>query len=316
MSDSGETSGTRLKAERERRGLSTQKAADELRLDVWVIDALETGEYERIGPSVYAKGHLKKYASMLGLPPAEILAGYEEASVPKAPASAPATVRLSTADFAVANLPWPRIAAFAAGALLFIGILLWRPWQHRAAGKPAVSAQSIPKAHPAPPAPTPSAARPATPPVTPHNPVPAAPAAARESVPAPSPAASAAAPAAAVPATSAHANAQTASAAGVGHARLRLSFSADSWVVVRDAAGKRVFAGYGRANSVKTIAGSAPLQVYLGFASGVQLEINQRVVAIGPQFVAGEVARFEAGADGVLRRDSHTVPAHDLRPHR
>jgi hypothetical protein len=27
-------------------------------------------------------------------------------------------------------------------------------------------------------------------------------------------------------------------------------------------------------------------------------------VAIGPQFFAGDVARFEAGADGVLRRDS------------
>ncbi len=45
--------------------------------------------------------------------------------------------------------------------------------------------------------------------------------------------------------------------------------------------------------------------MYLGFASGVQLEINDRAVAIGPQFVAGDVARFEAGADGVLRRDSH-----------
>jgi hypothetical protein len=48
--------------------------------------------------------------------------------------------------------------------------------------------------------------------------------------------------------------------------------------------------------------------VYLGFASGVQLEINNRAVAIGPQFLAGDVARFEAGADGILRRDSHSVP--------
>ena len=46
------------------------------------------------------------------------------------------------------------------------------------------------------------------------------------------------------------------------------------------------------------------MRVYLGFGSGVQLEINDRAVAIGPQFFAGDVARFEAGADGVLRRDS------------
>jgi hypothetical protein len=76
---------------------------------------------------------------------------------------------------------------------------------------------------------------------------------------------------------------------------------------VHDAAGRRAFAGKGRANSVKIIAGIAPMRVYLGFASGVQLEINNRAVAIGPQFVAGDVARFEAGADGVLRRDSRSV---------
>jgi len=51
------------------------------------------------------------------------------------------------------------------------------------------------------------------------------------------------------------------------------------------------------------------MRVYLGYASGVQLEINNRAVAIGPQFVSGDVARFEAGADGVLRRDSHSATA-------
>jgi cytoskeleton protein RodZ len=97
--------------------------------------------------------------------------------------------------------------------------------------------------------------------------------------------------------------------AGMGRAHLRLSFSADSWVDVHDAAGRRVFAGKGRANSVKTIAGIAPMRVYLGFASGVQLEINKRAVAIGPQFMAGDAARFEAGADGVLRRDPRSAAA-------
>ena len=70
---------------------------------------------------------------------------------------------------------------------------------------------------------------------------------------------------------------------------------------------QRLFAGNGRANSVKTIAGTAPLRVFLGLANGVQLEVNDRAVAIGPQFVAGDGAHFEAGADGVLRRDAHTL---------
>jgi len=95
---------------------------------------------------------------------------------------------------------------------------------------------------------------------------------------------------------------------GVGRARLRLSFSADSRVDVYDYSGKAIFTGNGRANSVKTIAGIAPFRVYLGFASGVQLQVNDRAVAIGPQFVSGDVARFEAGADGVLRRDTRSAP--------
>ncbi len=77
MTDLAASPGPRLKAERERRGLSSQKVADELHLDGWIVDALEAEDYERIGPSVYAKGHLKRYAAMLGLPAAEIMAGYE-----------------------------------------------------------------------------------------------------------------------------------------------------------------------------------------------------------------------------------------------
>src|ERR1700693_3670653 len=91
------TTGPRLKAERERRGLSLQKAADELHLDGWVIEALEAENYERIGPSVYGKGHLKRYASLLGLPADEIMAGYESrAHAPKPPAAQPANMRLRT----------------------------------------------------------------------------------------------------------------------------------------------------------------------------------------------------------------------------
>jgi len=302
MSEVIATTGPRLKAERERRGLSSQKAADELHLDGWVIDALEAEDYERIGPSVYAKGHLKRYAALLGLPPAEILAGYESrVQAPKPQASQPSNVRLRTDAPAVSYLPWPQIAVSAAAVLLVVGVLLWRPWHHRG------------------PEPTTSA------PLT-ANPNAASSGTAADS------AADAATPGAAAPgSSSALASSQSAppgaaaanltnqsppseadATAGAGRAHLRLSFSADSWVDVHDAAGRRAFAGNGRANSVRTIDGIAPMRVYLGFASGVQLEINNRAVAIGPQFVAGDVARFEAGADGVLRRDSRNATASGL----
>jgi cytoskeleton protein RodZ len=284
--------GTKLKAERERRGLSAQKAADEMHLDRWVIDALETDDYQRIGPTVYAKGHLKKYAALLGLPAAEILAGFESRapSRAEAPAAGPSML-LSTRDDSPSSRRLSLIQLGAGAAIaLALGLLWWRPWHPHAkvpsAAPPAASEQAVPADKPiesgvssdaaaAPVAPTVAAATPA-----------------------------------ADSGTVIGTEAPTAPIPGAGRARLRLSFSADSWVDIHDASGKHTFAGNGLANSVKTLSGVAPLRVYLGFGSGVQLEINDRAVAIGPQFFAGDVARFEAGADGVLRRDSHPDQTH------
>jgi len=303
MTESDTTVGPRLKTERERRGLSSQKAADELHLDGWVIDALEADDYRRIGPSVYAKGHLKRYAELLGLPSEEIVAAYESRSQPPRPTAAPqpANVRLRADALAMADLPWPSIAGSVAVLLLIAGVLWWKPWHQRGAGPAARETLAAnPSAAPAEGATdsavagtgvTSAAAAPRTSPAT---------------EPLQTPSLASSLPLAA-PSTRTLSSSKPDAMAGMGRARLRLSFSADSWVDVHDAAGRRVFAGNGRANSVKTIAGVAPMRVYLGSASGVQLEINNRAVAIGPQFWAGDVARFEAGADGVLRRDSHFV---------
>ncbi len=317
MSELAQALGQRLKAERERRGMSTQKAADEMHLDTWVIDALETGDYQRLGAPVYAKGHLKKYASILGLPPAEIAAGFApQPAAPVAnPAAQPVNIRTMRASPAKAtNLPLPQIAAVAAAALVIGGVAWWwQPWRRFSAPAGAGAAQSTPPASEA-------AARAATAaPASAAEEGAAAPIAEQIAQPPPeAPVPDSAMRAPVVPAANAH---DADAALGAGPARLRLSFSADSWVEVHDADGRRVFAGNGLANSVKTIAGMAPLKVYLGFASGVQLELNDHAVAIGPQFFSGDVARFEAGADGVLRRaprattsngaPPRTVPPHD-----
>lgn len=289
MTDAIVSIGARLKAERERRGLSAQKAADELHLDGWVIDALEAEDYERVGPAVYAKGHLKRYAALLGLPAAQIMAGYESRSqAPRTPSPAPANVRLRTDAPAVSNLPWLQIAGSLAVLLLVGGVLWWKPWHHRGTSPESVAPAAI--------APRAAANAAVDEPAGAVTAAAALPPSSASAVAAPSTAA-AAAP---VPP-------ESDALAGAGHARLRLSFSADSWVDIHDALGRRTFAGKGRANTVRTVAGPAPMRVYLGFASGVQLEVNNRTVAIGPQFLAGDVARFEAGADGVLRRDSHSA---------
>jgi cytoskeleton protein RodZ len=288
--------GSKLKAERERRGLSAQKAADEMHLDRWVIDALEADDYQRVGPTVYAKGHLKKYAALLGLPTTEILAAFESRAPSRAelPAAGPSMLLSSRDDGPSARrLTLIQIGAGLAVALL-LGILWWRPWHAHT------------KAPSAPPPTAMAHAAPADKAVDSGIVTSASAAAIATEVAAPTVAAD--------PGIAAGTDASTAPVPGAGRARLRLSFSADSWVDIHDASGKRTFAGNGLANSVKTVSGAAPLRVYLGFGSGVQLEINDRAVAIGPQFFAGDVARFEAGADGVLRRDSRPDQTHGAPP--
>jgi cytoskeleton protein RodZ len=296
MTEPAALPGSRLKAERERRGLSAQKAADEMHLDRWVIDALEADDYPRIGPTVYAKGHLKKYAALLGLPATEIMAGYESRppSRADAPAAAGPSMLLSTRDDSPSSgrLSLIRIGGCLAVALA-LGLLWWRPWHSRAKAPSASPPVAIAPAAPA------------------DKPIESGVVTSAMAAPV---AAEAPPPTAADPGIAAGTDAPTAPVPGAGHARLRLSFSADSWVDVHDASGKRTFAGNGLANSVKTLSGAAPLRVYLGVGSGVQLEINDRAVAIGPQFFAGDVARFEAGADGVLRRDSHPDQTHGAPP--
>jgi cytoskeleton protein RodZ len=313
MNEPAALPGPRLKAERERRGLSAQKAADEMHLDRWVIEALEGDDYARIGPTVYAKGHLKKYAALLGLPPAEVMAGFDSGVQPRLePRSAGPSMLLRPREDAASSGGGAALVPIAACAALALvaGILWWRPW-HVHGKSPSNSVLS-----------TRAAAAAATPAVNAQpglvSSASASPAMARDI-----PVAAGAAPtqdlatapqSAAANNVSPGADTTAQPVPGAGRARLRLSFSADSWVEIHDAAGRRTFAGNGRANSVKTLAGTAPLQVYLGFGSGVQLEINDRAVAIGPQFFAGDVARFEAGADGVLRRDSHPDQTHGAPP--
>jgi cytoskeleton protein RodZ len=291
MSETAQELGQKLKAEREKRGMSAQKMADDMHLDAWVIDALEAGDYERIGPSVYAQGHLRKYASILGVLRAP--AAPAPPSKPAGPVVPTPIIRLDPPGRGGGVL-WPTVGGFAVIALVAGGIAWWRPWH-------AASARAAPGRTPV----APVAASVPAPESTPASEPEAVPAGYRPDT-----------GGAGVAAEAASAGPAPASPAdltpGVGRARLRLSFSADSRVAVYDYTGKSVFTGNGRANSVKTLSGMAPFRVYLGFASGVQLQVNDRAVAIGPQFVSGDVARFEAGADGVLRRDPH--PPHAGAP--
>lgn len=90
------TPGELLREERTRRRLSLQQAAEDLHLDVRSVQAIEANDFQALGAPVYAKGHLRKYALLMGLAPEVVLARYQALNdVPAEPTPVPASTALA-----------------------------------------------------------------------------------------------------------------------------------------------------------------------------------------------------------------------------
>src|SRR3954464_7466530 len=77
--------GERLRAGRERAGLSVIVAAEKLHLDSKVIEALEADRFAELGASVYVRGHLRRYADFVGEQGAELVSAYGARSESRPP---------------------------------------------------------------------------------------------------------------------------------------------------------------------------------------------------------------------------------------
>jgi cytoskeleton protein RodZ len=76
MSDNEPAIGQLLRTARERLGLSIVQAAERLHVDAAVIEALEEGRFASLGAPVFVRGHLRRYADLLGEPDAPLQAQY------------------------------------------------------------------------------------------------------------------------------------------------------------------------------------------------------------------------------------------------
>jgi len=72
----GPVGGERLAAGRRERGISIHEIAKELHLDEPKVRALEENRFDVLGAPVFAKGHMRKYAELVGVPIDDILADY------------------------------------------------------------------------------------------------------------------------------------------------------------------------------------------------------------------------------------------------
>jgi cytoskeleton protein RodZ len=280
----GDGPGPSLRRAREALGMTERQAAEQLNLDTMIVRALENDDLAALGAPVFARGHLRRYGSLVGLPPETVLTAYDRAT--NQPAQ-PSLVPHSRQEMApVRGRPrWPWALA---GSLLFLlaaalvayvseyGLSLSSPDADRAApaGAP-LDAQGRVATEVAP-------AGGGTAPVV----------ATESGVPAPG-------------GSDAAATIQSQDAAApvlpAGHVSVGVSFAADSWAEIYDGAGQTVLYDLGRAGTRRTIAAAAPLSVTFGNAPGVSLVVNGRATPLPPLPAGQSVARFTIAADGSVR---------------
>jgi cytoskeleton protein RodZ len=276
-----------LRRAREFRGLTPQQAAEQLNLDVSVVDALERDDLAALGAPVFAKGHLRRYGAMVGLVQDELLAAYERAGAqPEVPTLVP---RARQEMMPVRGRPkWPWVVGGALAFVLAAGLAAYV--SEYGFDRPEGTGES-------------AATTPAFEPVvTPASEYGAgAPAAtfgtAAASAAAPLPVAASAQPAA----DPAVATGNPVPPVPPGHVGISLAFATDSWAEVYDGSGKAVLYDLGRAGTQRSIAAAAPLSVTIGNAPGVTLVVNGRPASVPVASGGGTVARFRIEADGAVR---------------
>jgi cytoskeleton protein RodZ len=287
--------GERLRAGRERAGLSVAAAAEKLHLDPKVIESLEADRFAELGPSVYVRGHLRRYADFVGEPGIELVNAYTSRQViPPAPdlTQIPQAERRTDPR----RMLTPMVGV---GCAIILASAIWWVLAGSGAGGDASSDAAAPSAG----SPTSTAA-----PAPPSNVTPA-PSAEPPAVQLVSKTASSSPPdklnGSAVTDPAANAAAEAARREEVASARqttLRLELTSESWVEVYDSRGQRLFYDVASAGSVQSIEGRPPLRVVLGNAAAVAVQVDGRARNIPAGAMEGEGARFVVNRSGSLSR--------------
>ena len=283
--------GERLRAGRERAGLSVAAAAEKLHLDNKVIEALEGDRFADLGASVYVRGHLRRYADFVGEPGAEMVKAYsarEALPTPPDLTQVPHPERRSDPRRLVTPL-------VGLGSALILALAIW--WvlagSHSGAAKstaPATSGEasrvaSEPASTPAPPVESPTMRV-----ASGTNPASGAPATTNNNT----------SPVPASPMTGTQPRRDDGTAART--TRLRLQLANDSWVEVYDSRGARLFYDVATAGSVQSVEGRAPLKVVLGNSAAVAIDVDGQRREIPAGAAEGEGASFVVNRSGSLSR--------------
>jgi cytoskeleton protein RodZ len=303
----GPIGGERLRKARRENDISIRDVAKELHLDEHKVRALEKNEFDVLGAPVFAKGHLRKYAEIVGVDVDDVMTDYYQmtrsSGVPPIVGLKPGTAREVNA------VPWIVGAVVTVVALLVGGALYWwfgarsaAPEDQDAASlsAPFVAARES-EAESQTQVSEPPDAQPGavTEPESTADPEAAADGEIAESDVVATTAQPAAEEAteeiAAEPAEQPVAAPDEAAyepTPGAPQVSVSLTFSADCWTEVTDSSGRRLFYDLGSEGRSVNLTGDAPLRLILGDADNVSVAVEGRPWPVPASARRGQLARL------------------------
>ncbi len=269
--------GQQLRQAREAQGLAIAQVAAELHLGENQIDALESERFELIGAPVFVRGHLRNYASLLKLDSERLLGHMQPLGTDPSPAAVSTEVELAMQrDRRVRRIKLAAGFVIAVVVLFYVGLWIVERVNDldgaELAGTPPIV---IPRA----------AGGEAAGDVDSDTPGGAA-------QPIELPAATADAEAVEEPLA-----AEPPVQAAPSTKRLTVRFNRESWIEAYDARGRRLIYEMGAAGSERTLTGVPPVEIFLGFADGVEILVDGEPFALQNARRRGNTAQITIESD-------------------
>lgn len=286
--------GKTLAAARIEKGLSVIDVARSLRLSARQIEAIESEEFDKLPGLTFIRGFIRNYAKLLQLDPEPLLKFCQRESAPAVQVQVisvpPGQVEFSSSrsqrTFSGSHEK-SRFVKILPAALLVVAVLAWAVYEltqgsnHTVVVKPAGDSSAV--VLPLPPVSVPAQSESA---VVATEAAQTAAAAAPSKDPAPG---SKEVVGAQPPVTQTQA---LDNAAQAGNSKVRLLFGGESWVEIRDKAGRTIYKQTGYAGNEQIISGTPPFALTVGRASNVKVYYNDKQVELAPTPSSGDVARL------------------------
>ncbi|MFQ2201506.1 cytoskeleton protein RodZ [Aeromonas hydrophila] len=289
--------GQLLRNAREQLGWTREQVASRIHLRLTLIAAIESDTYDKHTSHTFIRGYLRTYAKLVGIPEETILAAYDKLGLTPPDnidmQSFSRRSRQQANDSRLKVVTWLVILVLIALSVAW----WWQSTARRSAGDEALAATEMGATSNTPSATVPPAVDVADPVVAPATSAaaatPADPVASAAATTLPVDASSAVATTAVATsaATATQPAADTAASEPAKVPQLKMSFTADCWLDVKDAKGKTLFSGLKKANDELVLEGPEPLKFIIGAPMAVNIEYQGKSIDMS-RYNNGRTARL------------------------